>query len=318
MTFLKLIITYLCFATVMWNSPIIAKKNSDPIKILKLDWTSQTILSEITGRILRQRGYNVEYISMESTGQWYMLYTQKGHVQMEVWQGTMEKKYTELTQAKYLIDAGDHSALTREEWWYPSYVDELCPGLPDWQALRKCKELFAVSETAPEGRYVGGPWEKPDEARIRALDLGFKVIKQSTGDGIWEELKKAVDQKQPVVLFNWSPNWVEAVYDGKFIEFPEHDPACETDAEWGVSKKYTWDCGNPKNGWLKKVVATSVPDTWPCAFKIIQNIDFSNAMIAEIAANVDVYGKSVNQASKQWMSDNKELWQSWLPDNCES
>ncbi len=61
-----------------------------------------------------------------------------------------------------------------------------------------------------------------------------------------------------------------------------------------------------------------MPDTWPCAFKIIQNIDFSNAMIAEIAANVDVYGKSVNQASKQWMSDNKELWQSWLPDNCES
>ena len=185
-----------------------------------------------------------------------------------------------------------------------------------WKALRDCKELFAVSETAPNGRYVGGPWEKPDEARIRALDLGFQVVKAKTGDEIWVELDKAVAAKKPVVLFNWTPNWVEAIYDGKFIEFPEYDPKCETDPEWGVNQKFTWDCGNPKNGWLKKIVVTGFAEDWPCANSIINNIDFTNIMVAQVTASVDVDGMEQNDAALDWVTKNERLWRSWTPSDC--
>jgi hypothetical protein len=31
-----------------------------------------------------------------------------------------------------VIDAATHDAKTREDWWYPSYVEDVCPGLPDF------------------------------------------------------------------------------------------------------------------------------------------------------------------------------------------
>ena len=30
-----------------------------------------------------------------------------------------------------------------EEWWYPTYMKEKCPGLPNWEALNDCAEAFS-------------------------------------------------------------------------------------------------------------------------------------------------------------------------------
>ena len=38
-------------------------------------------------------------------------------------------------------------------------MKEKCPGLPNWEALKEpaCAEAFSTAETAPKGRYLGGP-----------------------------------------------------------------------------------------------------------------------------------------------------------------
>ena len=35
----------------------------------------------------------------------------------------------------------------KEEWWYPIYMKEKCPGLPNWEALKdpKCAEAFSTA-----------------------------------------------------------------------------------------------------------------------------------------------------------------------------
>jgi len=46
-------------------------------------------------------------------------------------------------------------------------MKEKCPGLPNWEALNDCAEAFSTPETAPRGRYLGGPvtwggrWDQP-------------------------------------------------------------------------------------------------------------------------------------------------------------
>ena len=56
-------------------------------------------------------------------------------------------------------NAGKLGPKAKEEWWFPEYMKEKCPGLPDWKALLdpKCAEAFSTAETAPKGRYLGGP-----------------------------------------------------------------------------------------------------------------------------------------------------------------
>ena len=88
--------------------------------------------------------------------------------------------------------------------------------------------------------------------RIRALGLDFKLQRTKTADGLWRALRSALDSKRPILLFNWTPNWVEARVKGKFVEFPSYHPDCETKASWGVNSKMVMDCGKPEAGMVEK------------------------------------------------------------------
>lgn len=243
----------LIFTSGIYAAQAAVPESPDPVRIILNNWTSQIVLSKALGEIYKRRGYTVEYITLETKNQWSHLHRGLEHIQVEVWEGTMADDFERVLKFGKIVDAGNHSATTREEWWYPNYVEEVCSGLPDWRALRKCAPLFADGSSSTLGRYVAGPWEKPERARIRALDLGFRVDEVKKADDLWVALKKAAANNKPVVLFNWSPNWVEDRFKGKFVEFPDYDARCGTDASWGVNKDRKHDCGNPKNGWLKKV-----------------------------------------------------------------
>jgi glycine betaine/proline transport system substrate-binding protein len=305
-------------ATIVGAANAEVPESEDPIKVVVNNWTSQIVLANVTGELLKEMGYNVEYIPSDTQLQYTAMGNGDMHVQVEVWEGTMKTPFLREVEAGRMVDAGSHSATTREEWWYPAYVEEICPGLPDWNALNKCAEKLSTPETAPQGRYLAGPvdWEKPDQERVDALGLDFVVVNAGQASTLWAELDAASRRKEPIILFNWTPNWVEARYDGKFVEFPKHAEACETDPSWGMNPDLAYDCGNPKDAWLKKGAWSGMPEQWPCAFQLIKNIDFTNAMIAEAAALVDVEGMKPENAATQWLKDNEETWQAWMPASC--
>lgn len=90
-----------------------------------------------------------------------------------------------------------------EEWWYPAYMKERCPGLPNWEALNDCAEEFSVPETAPKGRYLGGPvtWGGFDDERAEALDLDYEVVHAGTDAALFAELESAYQREAPILLW---------------------------------------------------------------------------------------------------------------------
>ncbi|MCO7226062.1 ABC transporter substrate-binding protein [Pleionea sp. CnH1-48] len=287
-----------------------------PIRIITNNWTSQIVLAHITGELFKQQGYPVKYVSSSTAQQWGALAHGAAHVQVEVWEGTMSEKFNDMAQRGLIVDAGTHDATTREDWWYPKYVEPLCPGLPDWQALKKCAAIFSTQGNQT-GTYYAGPWEKPDEARVRALALNFDIVLLKESDDLWRVLSKAYDEKRPIVLFNWTPNWVESRYEGQFVEFPAYAPECETQPEWGVNKNLVYDCGNPANGWLKKAAWPGMKNQWPCAYQLLEKINFSNQQLANASALVVLKKMSHLQAAQHWLKENKNIWSPWLPQGCQ-
>ena len=122
-------------------------------------------------------GNSVEYISADST----LVYTSmcEGDMDLvhEVWQGAFGPAFEPRVEEGCVIDAATHDAKTREEWWYPSYVEDVCPGLPDWEALNDCAELFTTPDSGGKGRFLGGPvdWLKGDQERVDGLGMDFIV-----------------------------------------------------------------------------------------------------------------------------------------------
>ncbi|WP_108649017.1 ABC transporter substrate-binding protein [Dongshaea marina] len=290
-------------------------KAQQPVRIILNDWASQLVMSYITAELLEKQGQQVLFIHSSTNHQWGQIKFDRADVQMEVWEGTMAAKFQVLKDAGLAVDLGDHPAKTREDWWYPLYLEEQCPGLPDWQALARCWKLFIHPDTSPFGRYLGGPWEKPDAARIRALQMNFRV-ERVTEDVLWSELETAISQKKPIVLFNWTPNWVENKYEGKFVEFPEWNSECEVNPKWGVNQLVRFDCGNPKDAWLKKVANQKLIERSPCAVELIKQITFNNSQISQLSHWVVREGLSEQKAAQRWLEQNQSTWQDWLDTSC--
>jgi glycine betaine/proline transport system substrate-binding protein len=291
-----------------------AIESDDPIKIPIHNWSSQIAGAYIVGKILNEAGYNTEYVPSDSQ----VVYTSmcEGDIDLvhEVWQGAFGVAFESVVDQGCVIDAATHEAKTREEWWYPAYVEEECPGLPDWKALNQCASLFTTPETQPKGRFLGGPvdWLKHDQERVDGLGIDFEVVNAGSAAALWAELESASTRKAPIVLFNWTPNFIEAIYEGKFVEFPEYDEQCKDDPSWGMNKEKTYDCGNPKDGYLKIGVWNGVPDKWPGAYEIVKRINFSNLDIAVMAKLVDIDSMEPEAAAEKWLSDNSSKWRPWL------
>ncbi len=291
----------------------LAEDSADPIKIITNNWTSQVVLANVVGQLLQSKGYNIEYVSSDTQLQYTALANGDMDFQVEVWEGSQAESFDKAVAAGAL-DLGAHSAVTREDWWYPTYVKEVCPGLPDWKALDACAAKFATAETGDKGRFVGPPadWGKHYSERIQALGMNFQEVAVGQAATLWAELQAAYDRKEPVVLFNWTPNFIEAKFEGEFVSFPEYDPACLTDPKWGQNPDAVYDCGAPASGYLKKAGSKQLAEKWPQAFQILKNVNFTNAQIAEAAKMVDVDGMTPEDAAKKWLEDNKDTWNAWL------
>lgn len=290
-------------------------ESNDPIKIVDNNWSSQKVLARVAQQLLEKIGYKTRVVPSDSQGQFPAMGFGDLHLQMEVWEGTMHQNFMKEVEAGRMVDMGSHTATTREDWWYPDYVEELCPGLPDWTALNACAEKLSVAETAPNARYLAGPvdWIKHDKERIEALNLKVTVVNAGSAAALHGELKSAAARKEPIILFNWSPNWVGAAYSGKFVEFPKHEKECVSDPKWGVNPDKTYDCGAPTGGYLKKAAWSGFEKKWPCAFQLIKNINFTGPMIDQAAALADVDGMKHDDAAAAWINKHQNEVKEWMP-----
>lgn len=291
-----------------------AAQQPDVIRIPLHDWSSQLVSAEVVGAVLTEAGFPVEYVPIDSQEVYQAMCDGEIEFVHEVWEPAFGVAFQEQLDKGCVLDWATHDAVTREEWWYPIYVEEQCPGLPNWEALAGCASIFATEETGDKGRYLAGlpDWEYGDAERIEALGLNFEVVHVTSAAQLWIELEAASADQTPIVLLNWTPNFVEAVYDGRFVEFPAYDDACTSDPEWGLNPDLTHDCGGPSAGYLKTGASAQFPARWPAAALIVKRVNFTNAMLAEMAAAVDVRGRTPAAAAQDWMAANDTLWRSWI------
>lgn len=305
-------------ATIAFSSVHVrADDSAEPIRIVTNNWASQQVLSHITGTLLSNAGYNVEFHPADTRKQFVGLGNGDLHVQMEVWQGDMEAPFKEQLSRERIVDAGTYTMVTREDWWYPDYMEALCPGLPDWHALNACAELLSTDATRPQGQFLSGPqdWGRPDRERIEALGLNFQIVHVADQTNLWGALDYAWQRKLPIVMLNWIPNWTELPYPGKFVEFPMRDPegTCDNDPAWGENPQLTHDCGSARFGWLKKVTWSGFAEQWSCAAELIRAVDLDNRQIVAAAALAEVDEMSPEQAALRWIDENSDVVGAWMP-----
>jgi len=264
-------------------------------------------MAYVIGGIFESMGNNVEYVPADSQAVYEAIRSGDVTISHEVWQSSFGKSFYNAMAKGGVIDAGTHAAMTLEEMGVPTWVIEkdLCPGLPNWEALKNCKDVFATADSGGKGRWLEGPQSWHGDlmpVRVDALGLGDDYVVKFAGgaDALWADLAAAKKEGRGTIIFNWSPNFTDA--EGfTFIEFPEYTDGCRK-ADGGDGS-----CGSPK-GWLKKAANYKFPKTHPAAYTAFSRMSFTTTQIGQMAALVDIDKLSHEDAAKSWLADNEGVW----------
>lgn len=283
-------------------------ESSDPIKVIMNDWTGQHVSTKIAGELLKKMGYNIEYVSAGALPQHAGLAQGNLHFQAEVWTNNIGDLYPKAVEAGDIVVLGDLGLEPREGWIYPPYMEEKCPGLPDYQALYDCAQAFASAETFPNGRLITYPadWGTRSRDIVAGIELPFNPVAGGSEGAMMAELQSAYAAGDPILMMIWQPHWIFADLDLNWVEWNPTEEKC-------VEENQVRDtaCGFEQAS-VVKVAWSGFEDKWPAAYKMLslysQTNDEQNAAILA----VDNQGRDLDKVVAEWLSNNEATWQGWI------
>jgi glycine betaine/proline transport system substrate-binding protein len=128
---------------------------------------------------------------------------------------------------------------------------------------------------------------------IPGYNLDMKLVEGSTPAMLFE-LEKAYKERQPVVFLRWSPHWMNAEYDLRYLKDPKdlqgafNDPAK-----------------------ISTIVNKDLPEDDPVAYAFLKAISLNEKQLNEMEADINEAEDPV-KGVKVWLEDNRDIVQPWI------
>lgn len=292
--------------TASFAAPALA---ADPIKIAINEWTGQHLSANIAGSVLKEMGFEVEYVTAGAVPQFAAIAEGSLNFQPETWTNNVGDIFPKAVESGDIEIVGELGLRPLEGWFYPPYMEELCPGLPSYTALYDCAQAFAAADTFPNGRLIAYPadWGTRSVDQVAAIGLPFQAVAGGSEGAMLAEMKSAIAAKQPMLMMFWQPHWVHAAIDLNVVEWDSSSPDCLA----GVNQSKGDACGFAQAS-VEKIVNKDFAATWPKAYDFIKAYSLSNDVQNALIQRVDQDGLSVEDAVAEWMKANEATWKAWM------
>lgn len=274
----------------------------EPIRMAMLEWTGNHLSVQIAGRVLEKAGYKVEYVTAGNFPQFSGLSDGTLTASVEIWMMNVGDVYPKALAEGKIENLGTLGLKTREGWVYPKFMEELCPGLPDWKALMQpdCVAALATPDTLPNGRYLDYPadWGARGANMIADNDMPYTPIPAGSEGAMIAELRSAAASQTPLFMLFWAPHYVLAEVEVGWVDMPPCDPG---DLE---------RCIVPPP--VDKVVWAGMKDKWPAAHAILRDFRMDTGDQQEMMLAVSEKGEPLEAVADEWMTENEAVWKPWV------
>lgn len=295
-----------------------ALQEQGPIATIDHGVSSSSVQAQLYAQVVEAFGGEVDVNLLGDYGATFAtLGKAENMTVVEMWAGAWTDLYTQYVEDEGTVDdfeTNDIDPEAAEGWYVPTYVIEgdaergiepMCPGLPDWEALNDCVDVFKSSETGDKGRYVSGAksWGPAygDPQRIENLDLNYEVTYAGSEAALQAEWVRAYEQGEPLLGLMWSPHYLTAKYDLTRVEFPPYFEGC-----WGDT--YACDWGPLQ---IEKMTSADFSETYPAAAQILDNYNLSADQLGEMMVQMIDEGEKADVVVAEWMEKNPSVWQAW-------
>jgi glycine betaine/proline transport system substrate-binding protein len=166
--------------------------------------------------------------------------------------------------------------------------------VPDYMDVRSIAELDEAGTDLIIGIESGAAFHPQIKNKVIAgYNLDMKLVEGSTPAMLFE-LEKAYKERQPIVFLRWSPHWMNAEYDLRYLKDPRdlqgafNDPAK-----------------------ISTIVNGDLPKDDPVAYAFLKAISLNEEQLNEMEADINEAEDPV-KGVKAWLKGNRDTVQPWI------
>lgn len=282
------LVTLLAFAVVGCGN----NANQDPgkqsadkptIKLLYVTWACATATTHVVADILEnEMGYNVELMPLSAGAMYQGLATGDGDAMFCAW--------LPVTHGEYIKQLGDQI----ENLGVNMKGAKIGLVVPEYVEINSIEEMNRVKDKF-KGQIIGidpgAGIMKASESVLKEYNLDYELVEGSDATMVGA-LKSAIDNNEWVAVTGWTPHWKFARWDLKYLEDPKKI--------YGEEEE------------IFTMVRQGLKEDLPEVYELFDNFAWTSDDLSRAMVLAEEQGDSV-KAARQWVEENQELVQSWLP-----
>lgn len=269
-------------AGVAVSSAAQAEEEKGTINLAYVEWSSEVASTNVIAVVLEQAGYEVDLTSLSAAAMFQALSTGDADAIVAAWLPS--------THADYMERVGDN-------------VDDLGPNLdgtklglvvPEYTDVDSIAELNDNAESF-NGEIIGidpgaGLMSLSEEV-VDTYDLELN-LRSGSGATMTAALASAINNEEDIVVTGWTPHWMFARFDLKYLDDPEN-------VYGGAEQIHT-------------VVRQGLEDDMPEAYAILDAFEWTPEQMGEVMLMNQEDDSDPQETAQQWVEDNQDVVEQWL------
>lgn len=181
------------------------------LTIAYVEWSDAVVATNVIKTVLEDKGYTVKIVPLSGAAMWQAVATGEADAMVAAWLPATHQAYFEKLKDK-VVDLGPNVTGAKIGWAVPTYMD--IASIAD----------IAGAEDKVAGQIIGidpgAGLMRASEKAIKDYGLKVKLVEGSDATMV-AALKDAYAKKAPIVVTTWTPHWMFATWDLKYMADPK-------------------------------------------------------------------------------------------------
>ncbi len=250
------------------------------IHLSYVEWDTEIASTNVVAKVLEQEGYEVELTPLDMTVMWQSVANKETDGMVAAWLPTTHEAQYEKYKDQ-LEDLGENLAGAKLGIVVPSYM-----------SVNSIEDLNTEAGKKVTGIEPGAGIMKTAENTMGAYDnlSDWNLVASSSG-AMTVALDKAIKNQEEIVITGWSPHWMFAKYDLKYLTDPK-----------GIM-------GEAES--IHTMVREGFKEDFPEAYTILDNFHWEQEDMEEVMLAVS-NGETPEKAAKDWIESHEEQVAQWV------
>lgn len=253
------------------------------VELAYVEWASEVASTNVVRAVLEQMGYEVDMSSLSAAAMWQAVAYGDADAMVAAWLPTTHENYYEQTKEQ-VVDLGANLEGTKLGLVVPAYTDITSIDQLDDKADAINGEIVGID---PGAGLMG-----LTEDVIEEYGLDDIQLQSGSGATMTAALQAAINNQEDIVVTGWTPHWMFARWDLKYLEDPKN-------VYGGAEEIHT-------------IVRQGLKDDMPEVHALLDNFSWTPEQMGEVMLMNQEEGSDPYENAKQWVEENPDIVSEWM------